>query len=86
VVRNLLPLFLLVQLSCTSSVAFRRGLVSQRAAFELQCENVSVTPLGGDAYGAAGCGKRSVYVVECSGGAARRDLCTALAQDHDKAP
>jgi hypothetical protein len=74
----------LILAACTGSQSFRSGLVHDRARFDLGCKKLEVTPLGGDAYGVAGCGRRATYVVICTGGAARQDLCTAHLEARDK--
>jgi hypothetical protein len=78
---KMIALFMVVAAGCIASTEFRTGLVADRARFELGCSSVNVSPLGGDAYGANGCGKRSVYLVKCTGGAARQDLCSAILSD-----
>ena len=44
--------------------------VLRRAPFDLDCkrEEISITKLGGNTYGATGCGKKASYVVICRGG------------------
>jgi hypothetical protein len=38
-----------------------------RASFDLDCpeDSITVTELGGDTYGASGCGRRGTYVWSC---------------------
>lgn len=44
----------------------KQNLVSQRAAFDLNCgESIQITKLGNRVYGATGCGKRAAYILEC---------------------
>lgn len=70
-------------LGCTSTAAVTRK-VSTRAAFDLACpaDQVKVVRLdeaiyGGGAYGAAGCGKRISYNVDCAAFGAQ---CSIAAQ------
>lgn len=60
------------------TTSFKMGLVKSRAQFELECDPVQVSQLANDTFGARGCGKRATYVIVCSGGAARTDLCNAI--------
>lgn len=68
-------------LSGCITASFKRDLVESRARFDLACQGVSVAPLGSDTFGASGCGQKSTYIVVCDGGAARRDLCNAMANN-----
>jgi hypothetical protein len=61
------------------TTSFQKGLVESRARFDLDCQQVDVAELGNDTFGARGCGKRSTYIVVCTGGSARTDLCDAVA-------
>jgi hypothetical protein len=51
---------LLALVGCTSM----RSAVTDRAAFDLHCpkEQITVSDIGSDGYGAEGCGKRTSYV------------------------
>lgn len=61
------------------TTSFQKGLVESRAKFDLDCEQIDVAELGNDTFGARGCGRRSTYIVICTGGSARTDLCNAVA-------
>lgn len=61
------------------TTSFQKGLVESRAKFDLDCREVSVQELGNSTFGALGCGRRTAYIVVCTGGAARTDLCNAVA-------
>ncbi|MEM6988872.1 MAG: hypothetical protein AAF721_00195 [Myxococcota bacterium] len=53
-----------VSAACAHADEFH-GLVTERAAFDLQCEagSLTVTDLPGMAYGVRGCGQQATYVV-----------------------
>lgn len=60
------------------TTGFKKELVRERAAFDLECDKVKVRELGNSTFGATGCGKRETYLVKCTGGKARTDLCNAV--------
>jgi hypothetical protein len=54
------------------------GKLRARAAFEMDCSKnkLTVTSLGGNAYGVSGCGQRATYIEQCGGpGTSWGDLC-----------
>lgn len=52
-------------LSCATTEQ-KHNLVSQRAAFDLNCsEPLQISELGNRVYGASGCGRRATYILQC---------------------
>lgn len=43
-----------------------RATVTRRASFDLSCDSVAAQNIGGDSYGATGCGKRASYTCACA--------------------
>lgn len=82
-VPHTLALLLSVMSTGCITTSFQMGLVESRAKFDLDCKDVAVSELGNDTFGARGCGQRATYVVVCTGGSARTDLCNAVS---DTAP
>ncbi len=68
--KNISMPILALSASLTSGCAVlsdKEGMVSNRANFDLSCENISVVELGNNAYGATGCDQKVTYLVLCDG-------------------
>ncbi len=64
-----------LSISCAGTGKFGKPVnmedeVLRRAPFDLECarENIQITKLGANTFGAVGCGKKASYVVICKGG------------------
>lgn len=59
-------ILLLAFVSCASSTQ-KKELIIKRASFDFECkkEEIVLTELGNESYGAMGCGKKGVYLVVC---------------------
>jgi hypothetical protein len=67
--------FAVLSVSCAGTEKFGKRVnmedeVLRRAPFDLECkrEEITVTKLGANTFGATGCGKKASYVVICKGG------------------
>lgn len=66
-----------------ATMASRKQLVADRAKFDLSCDGaINVVELGGDAFGASGCGQKASYVVACENNYA--SSCTAILNSDGK--
>jgi len=52
-------------LGCAGSEDAFRSTVTQRAAFDMSCKDVSVQNIGGDSYGVLGCDRKASYTCVC---------------------
>jgi hypothetical protein len=65
-----------------ATMAVKKDLVVDRAKFDLSCESINVVELGGDAFGATGCGKKASYIVDCKNNEAHS--CTAILNSDER--
>lgn len=73
-------------LGCTVHTAGAKGVddafrttVAQRATFDMSCAEVAVQNIGGDSYGATGCGQKVSYTCTCTNqvaGSCMEPVCT----------
>jgi hypothetical protein len=82
-----IALAVLGTLACGGSSDAFRSTVQQRATFDMGCQQVTVQNIGGDSYGALGCGKKASYTCVCMYsvmGSCTKPACTLDGADQNK--